>query len=146
MPFRRTHPNCATEHDTLKHMPPCDTRVRRKKLSKERTPARRKVSEKPHTAAGRSGLRGKHRKLGENYKEEEETRLSQRHAGLEAHGPNVHTGTDRQPRGSGIRILRRRRGRSRGRSSRLGRSRRRRRGGAYSRFNAGLKQRNYSQI
>ena len=41
-------------------------------------------------------MRGKHRKLVEFYKGEE-SRLTQRHAGLEAHGQNVHTGTGRQP-------------------------------------------------
>ena len=44
MPFRRTHPNCATEHDTLKHMPPCDTRVRREAS----------VIERAHTGAEKS--------------------------------------------------------------------------------------------
>ena len=58
---------------------------------------REKPLRKPHTGARRSGLRGKHRKLVEFYKGEE-TRLSQRHAGPEAHGQNVHTGTGRQPK------------------------------------------------
>ena len=77
---------------------PCHTRVRRKASVIERVHRRReKPLRKPHTGARRSGLRGKHRKLVEFYKGEE-TRLTQRHAGPEAHGQNVHTGTGQQLR------------------------------------------------